>query len=106
MFSSYFPKRDAPVPEGISEHAAFLENEDDENDRDDEEQGHCGPHYPRMGLQCVTEDVHSEKAGNEGRRHKQQGHQGEDFHYLVLGLNFFVRPRPCFAIIFTMQRYK
>ena len=37
-----------------------------------------------MGLQCVTEDVHSEKAGNEGRRHKQQGHQGEDFHYLVL----------------------
>ena len=43
MFSSYFPKRDAPVPDGISEHAAFLENEDDENDRDDEEQGHCGP---------------------------------------------------------------
>ena len=28
------------------------------------------------------------------------------FIILFCGLNFFVRPRPCFAIIFTMQRYK
>lgn len=28
------------------------------------------------------------------------------FIILFCGLNFIVRPRPCFATIFTMQRYK
>ncbi len=37
-----------------------------------------------MTYEPAETDVHSEKAGYEGRRHEHEGHEGEHLHDLVL----------------------
>ena len=66
------------------EHPPLLEDQEDQGKGNDHhsEDYHPGPWGG--GDEVAEGDVHSEEAGDQGRRHEQKGHEGEDLHDLVL----------------------
>ena len=66
------------------EHPALLENPEDYGKGNDHQSHDHNPCPTRAAEETSELDIHTEEAGNQGRRHQEQGDQSEDLHDLVL----------------------
>ena len=66
------------------EHIASFEDPEDHGKGDKHKADRYKPHPWRMTDEPAELDVHSEKAGDQGRRHEHERHEGEHLHDLVL----------------------
>ena len=58
---------------------------EDPPDSEDQHKHDCRDRNPRPPLVSKRQrHVHSVETGQQGRRHQQHGHEGEDLHYVVL----------------------
>ena len=66
------------------EHPALLENPEDHGKGNHHQSHDHDPGPTRTAEEASELDIHTEEAGNQGRRHQEEGDQGEDLHDLVL----------------------
>ena len=66
------------------EHLAFLEDPEDQGEGNEHQSKDDDPCPGRRTDEVSESYIHTEEAGDQGRRHEQEGNQCEHLHDLVL----------------------